>query len=155
MLTETGIIHPTVIAPVLQNTGAGNTPSPSVTEGGSRPDTGGISVRSNPAGAEILLDGTDTGDVTPFMLRDIHPGDYVVTLSLTGYDPANMSVTVRADETAIVSKCTNVITGTTDCLRDHRRSKTWRPPYRRYRNVCSQSRSPHRDSVSGELHQSG
>ena len=103
VLTETGIIHPTVIAPVLQNTGAGNTPSPSVTEGGSRPDTGGISVRSDPAGAEILLEGTDTGDVTPFMLRDIHPGDYVVTLSLTGYDPANMSVTVRAGETAIVS----------------------------------------------------
>lgn len=48
---------------------------------------GVIAVSSDPAGAAISLDGTDTGRVTP---ADIEAavGDHAVSLSLEGYEPA-------------------------------------------------------------------
>ena len=64
------------------------------------PQTGSISVTSSPGGAEISLDGSDTGKMTPFTLDNITPGDHAVTVSLAGYTPDSMTVTVSAGSTS-------------------------------------------------------
>ncbi len=64
------------------------------------PQTGSISITSTPEGAAIALDGNDTGSVTPFTLGNLVPGDHTVAVSLEGYNPASMTVTVTAGETA-------------------------------------------------------
>jgi hypothetical protein len=62
---------------------------------------GELAVTSDPAGAAILVDGTDTGFTTPRTL-DIVAGDHVVELRLAGYaDPLETrQVTVPAGATA-------------------------------------------------------
>ena len=65
------------------------------------PTTGSISVTSTPAGAEVSIDGTDTGKVTPFTADNIAPGDHVVSVTLSGYNPASTTITVAAGDTAV------------------------------------------------------
>ncbi|MGA2917879.1 beta strand repeat-containing protein [Methanoregula sp.] len=65
------------------------------------PTTGSISVTSTPAGAAISIDGTDTGKVTPFTIDNIAPGDHVVSVTLSGYNPASTTITVAAGDTAV------------------------------------------------------
>ncbi len=54
---------------------------------------GVVAVSSEPAGAAIRLDGTDTGRVTPADV-DAAPGEHTIVLSLEGYEPASQTVTV-------------------------------------------------------------
>lgn len=62
---------------------------------------GSISVSSNPAGAEILLEGQATGFITPNTLANVSAGSHEVSVTLDGYDtPAAVSVQVAADQTA-------------------------------------------------------
>jgi hypothetical protein len=67
------------------------------------PQTGSISVTSTPSGAEISLDGTDTGNVTPTTLNNLGPGSHIVNVSLSGYTPASQTVTVTAGSTVDAS----------------------------------------------------
>jgi uncharacterized repeat protein (TIGR01451 family) len=73
------------------------------------PQTGSISVKSSPAGAAILLDGTGTGKITPATLDSVAPGSHTVTVSLKGYNPASMDVTVSAGSTATADFVLNQI----------------------------------------------
>ncbi|HVP94586.1 MAG TPA: PEGA domain-containing protein [Methanoregulaceae archaeon] len=66
------------------------------------PTTGAISVNSNPMGAEIFLDGMDTGEETSSLLTEIQPGSHSVLLNLTGYRNSSVQVTVIAGQTAQV-----------------------------------------------------
>lgn len=59
-------------------------------------ETGGILVQSTPAGAEIWLDGTNTGKTTPDSLVDLDEGSYQVTLSLSGYRDTTVTANVTA-----------------------------------------------------------
>ncbi len=63
-------------------------------------ETGNIFVESTPAGAEIWLDGTNTGKVTPDSLTDLDEGTYDVTLKLENYSDTTVSIIVTADQTA-------------------------------------------------------
>jgi hypothetical protein len=54
---------------------------------------GVIAVRSEPAGAAIALDGTDTGRVTPADV-EAAPGEHTIAVSLAGYASASQTVTV-------------------------------------------------------------
>ena len=45
---------------------------------------GKLTIDSSPAGAEIFLDDTDTGNMTPWIV-ELHPRDYQVTLKNPGY----------------------------------------------------------------------
>ncbi|MGA2916946.1 PEGA domain-containing protein [Methanoregula sp.] len=62
--------------------------------------TGSIAVTSDPGGAAIQLDGTDTGQVTPCTLNLVTPGDHILTASHAGFNPENITVTVTAGSTA-------------------------------------------------------
>jgi len=54
---------------------------------------GVVAVRSEPAGAAIALDGTDTGRVTPADV-EAAPGEHTIAVSLAGYESASQTVTV-------------------------------------------------------------
>lgn len=63
--------------------------------------TGSLSVASNPAGAEVLLDGEPIGQA-PLAIGGLRPKAYVVTLSLPGYDPITYRTEVSAQTVSVV-----------------------------------------------------
>lgn len=70
------------------------------------PEThGSLCILSTPAGATILLDGQDTGAVTPDTLESVAVGLHVVRVRLTGYaaDPESLLVDVTAPDLASAS----------------------------------------------------
>ena len=64
-------------------------------------DIGGLDVRSEPAGAEVYLDGRFRG-VAPLVVEDVRAGAHVVRAEKTGHDPATASALVSAGERAVV-----------------------------------------------------
>jgi PKD repeat protein len=64
--------------------------------------TGFIHVTSTPSGAEIFIDGMDTGMVTEATIDAMPPGDYLVKVTLDDYQDAEQIVTVAAGETVDV-----------------------------------------------------
>jgi hypothetical protein len=67
------------------------------------PLTGSVSVSSEPSGAKIYLDGTDTGKITDSELEGILVGEHTVSVSLGGYEPSSKEITVDEGETTDVS----------------------------------------------------
>lgn len=65
-------------------------------------ETGAIQVNSTPSGAEIWLDGANTGEVTDHLLVDVNPGTHIVKLTLEGYQDWEDTVEVTANDTASV-----------------------------------------------------
>lgn len=64
--------------------------------------TGDISVTSNPVGAEIWLDGGNTGKVTPDIVPDVPIGPHDFTLKLTGYNDTIGKINVVGGITSYV-----------------------------------------------------
>ena len=64
--------------------------------------TGTVSVTSVPAGARVLLDGKDTGKVTPVTLAGISAGSHGIVLNLAGYQEGRQTVSVSAGGTSTV-----------------------------------------------------
>jgi len=67
---------------------------------------GNIFVTSNPAGAQIWLDGVNTAQVTPDTIKNLDDGVYSVTLKLMDYNDATFSVSVTSGQT---SDLTNIV----------------------------------------------
>jgi outer membrane protein assembly factor BamB len=65
--------------------------------------TGSIQVNSVPTGAEIWLDGTNTGKTTNALLDKIAPGERTVSLRKESYADYQTTVTVVAEQTAEVN----------------------------------------------------
>ncbi|HEX3585414.1 MAG TPA: PEGA domain-containing protein [Candidatus Angelobacter sp.] len=59
-----------------------------------------LSVASTPAGAVIVVDGKDTGRLTPSQFSLTTPGAHTVTLRRNGYLEASNSINVEAGQTA-------------------------------------------------------
>lgn len=69
--------------------------------GGSTPTTGNLAVVSTPAGAQIWVDGTNTGKVTPDTVKNLSAGAHSLTLKLDGYkDSVQTGITITAGQTA-------------------------------------------------------
>jgi serine/threonine protein kinase len=75
-----------------------------------------LSVASTPAGAVILLDGKDTGKLTPSQLSLSRSGAHTVTLQRAGYLEQSSSVNVETGQTASVN-LTLMHLGNTDDIR--------------------------------------
>jgi hypothetical protein len=58
-------------------------------------------VTSNPKGAEIVIDGTSTGQFSPARVQ-ITAGGHVVTLRMEGYQPVRRTVQVTEGSTVTV-----------------------------------------------------
>ena len=70
---------------------------------------GGIKVSSNPAGAEVMINGIKRG-VTPCTVEALEPGKYDMKLIRKGYDPIETGINIVAG--GIDSKHYNLISST-------------------------------------------
>ena len=61
--------------------------------------TGALAVESLPTGASVTVNGKPSGN-TPLTLDDLAPGDYRVTMSMSGYRDFATTVRVVAGERA-------------------------------------------------------
>ena len=74
---------------------------------------GNIFLSSNPAGAEIWIDGTNTLKTTADTVKNVDEGVHSITLKLQDYRDTTFSVSVTGGQTSIVSNVTlvtNVLT---------------------------------------------
>ncbi len=75
-----------------------------------------LSVSSNPAGAVVVIDGQDSGKLTPTQLTLNKPGTHTVLIRRNGYLEATQSVNVQTGQTTTVNvKLTQL--GQTDDIR--------------------------------------
>lgn len=75
--------------------------------------TGNIFISSNPAGAQIWLNGTNTLKTTADTLKNITEGVQSITLKLQDYRDTTFSITVNGGQTSVVSNVTlltNILT---------------------------------------------
>ena len=63
---------------------------------------GSINITSIPEGANVYLDGQDTGKVTPCVISDLIPGSYIVKLTYYHYEWREGTVTVGAEPVTYV-----------------------------------------------------
>lgn len=66
------------------------------------PTTGSIKVESSPEGAQIWLNDTDTGQITPAVLADIQSGSHSIKLTKEGYLDYQVNVTVEAGKETLL-----------------------------------------------------
>jgi hypothetical protein len=78
---------------------AGTQVSQYIELGRARPTTGRLSVRTNPTGARVTVDGVARG-TAPLTLDDVAPGEHTVVVAARDGDPVKQTVTVEADTTA-------------------------------------------------------
>jgi eukaryotic-like serine/threonine-protein kinase len=64
---------------------------------------GQLNVDSNPAGAQVSLDGQSTGAVTPFSLANLTPGHHTITLSKNGFASETRGVDVASGSRSMIS----------------------------------------------------
>lgn len=63
---------------------------------------GSILITSNPAGAQIWIDGINTSQVTPDTVNDVTEGNRNITLKLTDYNDTTFTLSVTAGQTSVV-----------------------------------------------------
>jgi len=64
---------------------------------------GSIDIKSDPAGANVYLDGEDTGDITPYIITNVTPGSHTIKLEFFHYKYREKTITVNADETTYIN----------------------------------------------------
>ncbi|MCJ7689630.1 MAG: PEGA domain-containing protein, partial [Clostridiaceae bacterium] len=64
---------------------------------------GSIEITTNPPGAKIFLDGTDTGCITPYTLTNVLAGTHIIKLTLTDYINYSNVINVLANQTAEIN----------------------------------------------------
>jgi serine/threonine-protein kinase len=70
---------------------------------GSKEDSGTLEIRTNPAGAEILVGGNPTGKKTP--VKTSSPvGSYTITLQMNGYKPVTRKIQITKGQTTGVEE---------------------------------------------------
>jgi len=67
------------------------------------PSQGSIDIQSNPSGARVFIDGTDTGNITPYTITHVSEGAHVVRLVYPHYEWRTESVPVFSGETAYIN----------------------------------------------------
>lgn len=65
--------------------------------------TGKLVLSTSPPGAEIAIDGSPVGRMTPATITSLPAGTHTIRLQLAGYAPAEATVTITAGETATLS----------------------------------------------------
>jgi len=73
--------------------------------------TGQLSVESNPPGAQVQIDGQNTG-YTPFNLAGLNPGHHTVTIVKSGYATETRTVDVASGSRSVISVQLSSLTAT-------------------------------------------
>ncbi|MBU4509586.1 caspase family protein [bacterium] len=64
---------------------------------------GSIEITTNPPGAKIFFDGTDTGYITPNTLTNVSAGNHIIKLTLTDYVHYSNVINVIANQTTEIN----------------------------------------------------
>lgn len=67
---------------------------------------GSISVKSDPSGAYVYLNGEKRG-ATPLVIESLEEGEYIISLKKEDYEDINQKVTVKAQKTNEIKKSLN------------------------------------------------
>ena len=67
------------------------------------PSDGSIDIKSNPAGAAVIIDGVDTGSITPYVATNIASGNHTVKLEYTHYKGRSENVSVSGGQTKYIN----------------------------------------------------
>lgn len=79
--------------------------------------TGSVSITSEPAGAKIIIDGKDTGRVTPTVIEDLEADKtYNIRLEKKDMSPAEGPVAIKEDKRATLSLKLEPPTGTLNVI---------------------------------------
>jgi hypothetical protein len=62
-----------------------------------------VEVRTVPPGADIIVNGTNSGRKTPFTL-ELPAGEYQLTLFIRGYQAVTKRVVVQANRTSAINE---------------------------------------------------
>ena len=65
--------------------------------------TGSVLLQSSPSGAQIFLEGANTGKLTPSTIQDLEEGSYQFTLKLSGYYDTTFNVNIIRNQQTNVS----------------------------------------------------
>lgn len=66
--------------------------------------TGSIEINSKPSGAQVIIDGVNTGLYTPCTIENLQTGRHNIKITKSGYQTAQLTRTVQAGQTARVSQ---------------------------------------------------
>ena len=67
------------------------------------PSEGSIDIKSSPAGANVIIDGVDTGSITPYVATNIASGNHTVKLEYTHYKWRSENVSVSGGQTKYIN----------------------------------------------------
>ncbi|HSW56335.1 MAG TPA: PEGA domain-containing protein [Ignavibacteriaceae bacterium] len=90
-----------IVALIISSCSDDDPISPTATEGN-------LYLTSNPAGAQIWIDGLNTSKTTPDTVKDINQGVRNVTLRLQDYKDTTFAISITAGQTSIVGPITLV-----------------------------------------------
>ncbi|MGE5412488.1 MAG: PEGA domain-containing protein [Clostridiales bacterium] len=65
-----------------------------------------VIVRSNPSGAQILLNGMNSGKITPDTLKDLNEGTFYLTLKLKDYNDTTFSTVINGNSAIVTEDIT-------------------------------------------------
>ena len=87
---------------------------------------GQLNVASNPAGAQIQIDGqNDATWVTPFNLAGLNPGQHTLTISKPGYASENRTINVGSGSTSFVTVQLAQLTATVSVTSEPAGAEVW------------------------------
>jgi hypothetical protein len=75
------------------------------------PGSGGLTVTSNPAGANVFLDNAFVG-ISPLTLPDVTAGTHTISMKLDGYQEYSVSTQVNSGAVSTVSAALTKVTPT-------------------------------------------
>jgi hypothetical protein len=67
-----------------------------------KPQTGGLEINTSPAGARVMIDGTDAG-ISPFTMTSLTTGNHTLNVTSAGYTSQEMPVHVITNQTQTVN----------------------------------------------------
>ncbi|HMK46718.1 MAG TPA: carboxypeptidase regulatory-like domain-containing protein [Methanocella sp.] len=73
---------------------------------------GGLNIDSTPSGAEVWIDGVDSGKATPYKSDQISVGDHSITLTMNGYYNDTFPATIQPDKMTVAGRPLSINTGT-------------------------------------------
>ena len=74
-------------------------------------DSGNLQFITSPEGAEVWINGEDSGVQTPFNFTGLKIGNYTCSLQLAGYLPINTTASVSSENTTTINKVLMPSTG--------------------------------------------
>ena len=87
--------------------------------------SGGLSVDSNPQGAQIQVDGQTSSGVTPYSLSGLTPGQHTIVISKAGYATETRTIDVMSGSRSMISVQLGLLSATASATSDPAGAAVW------------------------------